>query len=148
MSSRISTKPFIGKIFFPPTLMPLKRAMYVFILDSFFTLHKGLTSGAQVRMINLHTTMTINESSSHYKHHLQPFVRLAIIHYHAPQNLKSRIINRADAKLDKTALIEFHRFQRGSKSSRANFRAVSLIASTSRVCSLLFSGILMMTVGN
>ena len=48
----------------------------------------------------------------------------------------------------KPNVIEFHRIQRGSKSLRAAFCDVSFMASTSRVCSWLFSGTLNVMVGN
>ena len=41
--------------------------------------------------------------------------------------LKIRISRRMDVRLAHAVLIAFHRFQRGSKSSRARFRSVSLI---------------------
>ena len=54
----------------------------------------------------------------------------------------------ADATLATAVLVTFHRFQRGSKSLRAAFSPSSSIESTSRVCILLFIGMLIMTVGN
>ncbi len=46
---------------------------------------------------------------------LKRLIGLTAIHYRIFQSLNSRIINRAVATLAKAALIEFHRFQRGSK---------------------------------
>ena len=64
------------------------------------------------------------------------------------QSLSNRIINRLDTKVAQMVLIEFHSNQRGSKSIRATFWAVLSIESTSRVCNLLFRGILIVKVGN
>jgi hypothetical protein len=47
--------------------------------------------------------------------------------YAALRSLNSRIINRANARLAKAALIEFHRFQRGSKCIKVKFLLMAAI---------------------
>lgn len=66
----------------------------------------------------------------------------------ALQSLISRTISSTETRIAKTVRIEFQRFQRDSKSRRAASCAVSSIPSIASDCTVLFNGMLMVTVGS